>query len=102
METLDLSQFEAKAAQVAEVLKLLANQRRLMLLCKLTELGRANVGMLAAAVGLSQSALSQHLARLREEGLVRFEREGQVLWYSIADARVGALLARLYEIYCAE
>ena len=51
-------------------------------------------------VGLSQSALSQHLAKMRDEGLVAFRREGQTLWYRIADPRVEALLATLYELYC--
>ena len=97
---MDLAQFEARAAEVAEILKTLGNQRRLMLLCKLTELGSATVGGLAEAVGLSQSALSQHLARMRDEGLVTFRREGQTLWYRIADTRVEALLGTLYTLYC--
>jgi ArsR family transcriptional regulator len=58
------------------------------------------VGDLADAVNLSQSALSQHLARMREEGLVAFRGEGQTLWYRIADHRLEALLATLYELYC--
>ena len=100
MQIADLPTFESKAAEVATTLKLLANQRRLMILCKLTELGTANAGRLAQEVGLSQSALSQHLARLREDGLVAFERDAQTLWYRIADPRVGTLLATLYDLYC--
>lgn len=99
---MDLATFEARAAGVADVLKALANQRRLMLLCKLVEHGEMRVGDLASTVGLSQSALSQHLARMREEGLVVARRERQTLWYRIADARVEALLASLYQLYCAE
>lgn len=102
MQIADLILFETKAASVAETLKLLANQRRLMVLCKLTELGTANVSELAEAVGLSQSALSQHLAKMREEGLVTFDRESQTLWYRIADDRIGVLLATLYQLYCAD
>ncbi|GEO01034.1 hypothetical protein NSE01_28660 [Novosphingobium sediminis] len=58
------------------------------------------VGDIAQRVGLSQSALSQHLARLREEGLVAFTRDAQVLRYRIADARIEALVATLYQLYC--
>ena len=100
-EPMDLPLFEARAGEVAGVLKALANQRRLMLLCKLVELGQASVGQLAEAVGLSQSALSQHLAKMRDEGLVGFERSGQSLFYRIADPRVEALLGQLYQLYCA-
>lgn len=96
----DMKQFEAKAGEVADVLKLLGNQRRLMLLCKLVELRRARVGDLAEAVGLSQSALSQHLSKMREEGLVTFDREAQTLWYRIADPRIADLLDTLYALYC--
>jgi ArsR family transcriptional regulator, virulence genes transcriptional regulator len=99
---LDLLSFEAKAAQVAALLKAIANQRRLMLLCKLVEHGEMTVGALADAVGLSQSALSQHLAKMREEGLVAFRRDRQTLWYRIADARLEALFATLYRLYCTD
>lgn len=98
----DLAAFEAKAGTVSAMLKSLANQRRLMLLCKLVEHGEMRVTDLAEAVGLSQSALSQHLAVLRGEGLVAFRREAQVLWYRIADPRTARLLATLYELYCQE
>ena len=82
----DLATFEASAAEVAQVLRALANERRLMILCKLVEWGEANVTTLAEAVGLSQSALSQHLARMREEGIVDYRREGQTLWYRVVRA----------------
>ncbi|QFU16718.1 ArsR/SmtB family transcription factor [Microvirga thermotolerans] len=97
---LDLETFEKKATVVANVLRALANERRLMILCKLVEWGEANVNGLAEAVGLSQSALSQHLARMREEGLVTFRRESQTLWYRIDDPRVEQLFATLYGLYC--
>ena len=83
------------------MLRAIANQRRLVILCKLVEQREVNVGSLADAVGLSQSALSQHLAKMREEGLVTYRRESQTLWYRIADARVEELLASLYSLYCA-
>lgn len=99
---MDLTTFEQKAGEVAQMLKAIGNARRLMLLCKLVEHGERTVGDLAEDVGLSQSALSQHLARMREEGLVAFRRESQTLWYRIADPRAEALLAALYQLYCKE
>ncbi len=98
---LDTATFEANATMVAAILRELANPHRLMVLCSLAEAGEMKVGDIAERVGLSQSALSQHLARLREEGLVAFTRDAQVLRYRIADARVEALLAALYQLYCA-
>jgi len=91
---------EKAAAKVAGVLRTLANERRLVILCKLVEWGEANVNSLAEAVGLSQSALSQHLAKMREEGLVTYRRESQTLWYRIADPRIEDLLATLHALYC--
>jgi len=91
---------EKAAAEVASVLRALSNERRLMILCKLVERGEANVNSLAETVGLSQSALSQHLAKMREEGLVTYRRESQTLWYRIADPRIEELLATLHKLYC--
>lgn len=99
---LDMAAFEANASAVAAIMRSLANPRRLMLLCTLVERGEVKVGELAARVGLSQSALSQHLALMREEGLVAFTRDAQVLRYRIADPRIEALLATLYQLYCAK
>ena len=99
---MDLATFEANAATVARLLAALGNQRRLMIMCKLAEHGEMTVGDLAAEVGLSQSALSQHLARLREEGQVAFRREAQSAWYRIADPRCEDLMATLYRLYCAQ
>ncbi len=98
---LDLSELEAKADQVAAVMKALANPRRLLILCKLAEVGAASVNTLAAAISLSQSAVSQHLAVMRDEGLIAFDRDGQTLNYRIADPRIVALLDTLYQLYCA-
>ncbi|KTF67620.1 ArsR/SmtB family transcription factor [Sphingomonas sp. HT-1] len=97
---MDLATFETKAGQVADMLKAIGNARRLMLLCKLVEHGERTVGDLAREVGLSQSACSQHLAKMRDEGLVTYRRESQTLWYAIADPRVETLLATLYQLYC--
>lgn len=97
---MELATFEAKAGEVAEMLKAIGNARRLMLLCKLVEHGEMTVSDLAREAGLSQSACSQHLARMREEHLVMFRRERQTLWYRLADPRVETLLATLYQLYC--
>jgi|SRR5581483_4377972 len=96
----DLAAFTAQAARVGDILRALANERRLMILCKLVEWGEATAGSLAEAVGLSQSALSQHLAKMREEGIVTYRRESQTLWYRVADQRTETLLGHLYELYC--
>jgi len=93
---------EEKAGEVAGLLRALANERRLMILCKLVEWGEANVNTLVDAVGLSQSALSQHLSKMRAEGLVTFRRERQTLWYRIADPRIEQLFATLHKLFCAE
>ena len=97
---IDLRAMQAKAGKVAALLAALANDRRLLILCKLVETGEATVGTLAEEVGLSQSALSQHLARMREEGIVAFRREAQTLWYRIADPKVETLFATLHRLYC--
>ena len=99
---MDLATFEQKAGDVADMLRALANGRRLMVLCKLVEHGERTVTDLAADAGLSQSALSQHLAKMRDEGLVAFRRESQTLWYRVADPRAETLLATLYQLYCQE
>jgi ArsR family transcriptional regulator, virulence genes transcriptional regulator len=100
LKTFDTAAFEQKALQAADMLRALANERRLMILCKLVEWGEANVGRLAEAVGLSQSALSQHLAKMREEGIVTFRRDAQTVWYRIGDARTEELLATLHRLFC--
>ena len=91
---------EKAATEVAAILRALANERRLMILCKLVERGEDNVNSLAETVGLSQSALSQHLAKMREEGLVTYRRESQTLWYRIADPRIEQLFSTLHRLFC--
>ena len=92
---------EEQATEVAGILRALANERRLMILCKLVEWGEGSVSALAEAVGLSPSALSQHLAKMRAEGLVAYRRESQTLWYRIADQRIEQLFATLHRLFCA-
>lgn len=97
---LSMAEFAAQAAEVADLLKELANEKRLMILCSLIDEKHMTVTDLAAVVDLSQSALSQHLARLREQNIVSFKRVGASLYYSVADAKVGKILKTLKSIYC--
>lgn len=92
----------AQAGQAAAALKSLAHEGRLLVLCYLAEAGELSAGDLTRRVGLSQSAMSQHLARLRDDALVTTRREAQTVYYRIADARVNRLLALLKDLYCPE
>ena len=87
------------AAYAARLLKVLANEKRLMLLCLLVE-GECSVSELNAQVDLSQSALSQHLAVLREDGLVTTRREAQTIFYALAPGPAERIIATLHDIYC--
>ena len=100
MEAVKIGELEAKAGQISGVLRALGNDARLVLLCRLAEQGEATAGSLVGTAGLSQSALSQHLGRMREEGIVAYRREGQSLWYRIADPRIEELIGTLHQIYC--
>ena len=95
-----IAELERKAGEAADLLKLLANEKRLLILCRLVIAGEMSVGDLAEAVELSQSALSQHLARMREDGLGATRREAQTVFYRIADPNAARLLALLKDIYC--
>lgn len=98
--SLEPEAFAARAAEVAALLRHLASAPRLMILCHLAEVGRATPGSLALRLGLSQSALSQHLARLRTDAIIAFDRDAQTLWYRIEDPRVVSLMGSLYALYC--
>lgn len=87
------------AAEAAAMMKQLANPNRLVILCQLVTQEKS-VGELAESVGLSQSALSQHLAKMREAGLVDFEKRGQMVYYRLCSMQANALLSALYLIYC--
>ena len=93
------AQFAAKAGEAAAMLKALAHEARLMVLCQLVE-GERSAGALQDMTSLSQSALSQHLARLREEGLVATRREAQTIFYRLADPNAARILGTLAAIYC--
>ncbi|MGY6519902.1 MAG: ArsR/SmtB family transcription factor [Lysobacteraceae bacterium] len=89
----------AHARDASRLLKALSNEKRLLILCLLVEQERS-VGEINARVDLSQSALSQHLAVLREEGLVKTRREAQTIHYSIVDGPAQRVMATLHGIYC--
>lgn len=99
MKTADLDRLTASAAEASGFLRTIANEKRLLVLCQLAE-GERSVGDLAALVGLSQSALSQHLTRLRDDALVATRRDGQTIYYRLADRRVTALIELLYREFC--
>ena len=95
-----LAELQEKASAAARLLRLLGNENRLILLCHLAGEGEMPVGALAEAVGLSQPALSQHLALLREDGLVATRREAQTVHYRLADPKAAAVLGLLRDLYC--
>ncbi len=99
-EAAALKMLAKQAGEAAQLLKLLGNEKRLLVLCFLAASGEMTVGELVDVVKLSQSALSQHLARLRADGLVTFRRTSQTLHYSVADRNALRVLRVLKDIYC--
>lgn len=95
----DLAALIPKTEQAERFLKAIANAHRLMILCELHK-GEVCVTELQGAVGLSQSSLSQHLARLRQDSLVVTRRDSRTIYYSLADERVKRVIALLHDIYC--
>ena len=96
---MNIKELRSRAGEAASFLKSIANERRLIILCELVN-GERTVGELEPIVGLSQSALSQHLARLRDAGLVRARREAQTIHYSLADSSVGEVIGALQGVHC--
>ena len=101
MPNIDPEAMRANAGRASDLLKALANDKRLMILCLLVE-GERAVGDLNARLDLSQSALSQHLAVLRSEGLVATRREAQSILYSLAPGPAQRILQTLHDVYCGE
>lgn len=96
-----LDAMQARADEASRLLRALANEQRLRILCLLVG-SELSVGQINDRLPeLSQSALSQHLARLRDEGLVSTRREAQSVWYSLPDGPAQAIIATLHGIYCA-
>ena len=93
------SELAERADEVARHLSMLANPSRLLILCRLAE-GEASVGALQEVVGLSQSALSQHLAKLRESAVVATRRDAQTIYYRIDNAQTQKVMGALYDIFC--
>ena len=97
-----IEQLARESAQAAALLRALANEQRLLILCHLSVARELSVSALGDRMNLSQSALSQHLARLREDGIVTFRREAQTLFYHIADDKAARMLGLLHDLYCPE
>ncbi|MCC2112047.1 MAG: winged helix-turn-helix transcriptional regulator [Hyphomicrobiales bacterium] len=95
----DISELEQNASLATALLKSMANERRLLILCHLAN-GEKTVGELERVIGVSQSALSQHLAILRREDLVATRRSAQSIYYSIAEGKATSMMDTLYDIYC--
>jgi len=95
-----MEKLEQRAGDAAQMLKLLANETRLLILCRLVAEREMSAGAIVAAIGLGQSAVSQHLAKLRDDNLVATRREAQTIYYRIADKNVARIIATLKDIYC--
>ena len=92
---------QRNALKAESLLKLLANAKRLMILCYLVK-GEKSVGQLAELVDLSSSALSQHLAKMRSLNILEARKQGQTVFYKICNIEVEAILMTLYLLYCKE
>ena len=96
---LDFREMQDNAGKACGLLKAMANEARLMVLCQLIE-GEKSVTELQEAIGLSQSAMSQHLAVLREQEIVSTRRDGQLVYYRIANEHAMAVMTTLHHEYC--
>ncbi len=92
---------QENALQASNMMKLLGHQHRLMILCEL-KVSEKSVGELSNIVGISQSLVSQHLARMRHEDVVTSRRDAQVVFYALKEGPASILITTLYDIYCAE
>ena len=99
MTAASLRALEKNAHRASDLLGAMANASRMMILCQLAD-GERSVSDLQPLIGLSQSALSQHLAVLRRRHLVRTRREGQLIYYSLASGQAAAILHTLHEQFC--
>lgn len=96
----DIAALEERAEEAAALLAAMANAKRLLVLCHLVD-GERSVGELATIAGISQSALSQHLAKMRLQRLVATRRDGQTIYYNLASTEVRVLIETLYGLFCA-
>lgn len=97
---MDMNSMKQSAERASDMLKLLGHPHRLMVLCQL-KMGEKSVSDLSEIVGVAQSPLSQHLARMRYEDVVETRREGQTVYYSLKDGEASRLIEALYGIFCA-
>ena len=98
---MDLAMLQKRALHAATLLKAMANPNRLIILCQLAE-GEKSVGELDSVVGLSQSALSQHLTLLRRQGIVTTRRAAQSIFYSLASKEAQTIMITLHDVFCAK
>ncbi|MEE4217024.1 MAG: metalloregulator ArsR/SmtB family transcription factor [Xanthomonadales bacterium] len=98
---IDARRMAAAAQKASELMKTLGHKDRLMVLCHLTS-GEKSVGELAGLLDIPQSPLSQHLARMRKENLVKTRREAQTIYYSIASREAEAFVTTMHSLYCGE
>lgn len=98
---MDLESLQENARRATALLRAMGNPHRLMILCQILD-SEKNVSELERLIGLSQSALSQHLARLRRDRLVQTRRSAQTIYYSLAGEEAKAVLSTLYALYCGE
>jgi DNA-binding transcriptional ArsR family regulator len=96
---MDFDAMQRNASDAVNLLKGLANESRLMIMCVLSE-GEVSVGQLNQRINLSQSALSQHLAVLRDQGLVQTRRESQTIYYRLSDSAALSIIELLHNVYC--
>jgi DNA-binding transcriptional ArsR family regulator len=97
---MEINDMYANAGKATVLLKAMANQHRLMILCLLND-GERSVSELNKQIAIPQSSLSQHLSQLRREKLVTTRRDAQTIYYSLASAEVQAIITTLYQVYCA-
>ncbi|MCW9033430.1 MAG: metalloregulator ArsR/SmtB family transcription factor [Alphaproteobacteria bacterium] len=100
LELPNLADMQKNAQRASNLLKAMSNEHRLMVLCQLLH-GERSVGELEEIIGLSQSALSQHLARLRKDDLVQTRRSAQTIYYSLEGEEAKRVIETLYSLYCA-
>jgi len=99
-EEIDLVQMAEAAGRASSLMKTLGHKDRLMILCHLAG-GEKSVGEIAGLLAISQSPLSQHLSRMRKEGLVDTRREAQTIYYSLKSGEASRIVEVLYELFCA-
>ncbi len=99
LDGVSAAELAGAAGRAARLLRLMGHDARLMILCHLAE-SEQHVGALEGKLGLSQSALSQHLARLRADGLVATRRSGQQIFYRLASEEAARILAVVHDVYC--